>query len=207
MRPTGFVPLGEPDDDKRVEFQRLCDSVMSSVSRNEIIVAEVIATVSAGRSPVVLTERTEHLEILANALRPHIQHVITLQGGMGRKPLTAALKQLRDIPQNEPRVIAPSVQRLIRDGVDQPLATLFVHATRPTLGDSTDRARSASESFLFRRLETLPALVGKFRLNTKLPISFDGFSEMEIDLLSAEHRIVIEIDGSQHFIPSIHKHR
>lgn len=95
---------------------------------------------------------------------------------------------------------AASVQRLIRDGVDQPLATLFVHATRP-LADSVDRARSASEAFLFRRLETLSALAGKFRLNTKLPIPFDGLSEMEIDLLSAEHRIAIEIDGPQHLTP------
>ncbi len=95
---------------------------------------------------------------------------------------------------------AASVQRLIRDGVDQPLATLFVHATR-SLGDSTDRARSASEAFLFRRLETLPALAGKFRLNTKLPIPFDGFGEMEIDLLSEAHRIAIEIDGPQHLTP------
>ncbi len=95
---------------------------------------------------------------------------------------------------------AASVQRLIRDGVDQPLATLFVHATR-SLADSTDRARSASEAFLSRRLETLPALAGKFRLNTKLPIPFDGFGELEIDLLSTEHRIAIEIDGPQHLTP------
>ena len=240
-----------------------------------MLVVEILAAVSAGRTPVVLTERTEHLEILASALRSRVQHVITLQGGMGRKSLTAALEQLRDIPQTEPRgsiaqyvgrlhrlhdgksVVqvhdyadldvpmllrmfdrrcagyeavgytlllpasalpgwpanvplpidsqwkndyAASVQRLIRDGVDQPLATLFVHATR-SLGDSTDRARSASEAFLFRRLETLPALAGKFRLNTKLPIPFDGFGEMEIDLLSEAHRIAIEIDGPQHLTP------
>jgi very-short-patch-repair endonuclease len=87
--------------------------------------------------------------------------------------------------------------------VDQPLATLFVHATRPPLADATgpERARSASEAFLFRRLETLPALAGKFRINTKLPIPFDGFSEMEIDLLSEGHRIAIEIDGPQHLTP------
>ena len=52
-----------------------------------------------------------------------------------------------------------------------------------------------------RRLETLPALAGKFRLNTKLPILFDGFSELEIDLLNAEQRIAIEIDGPQHLTP------
>jgi hypothetical protein len=51
-----------------------------------------------------------------------------------------------------------SVRRLVRDGVDTPLATLFVHASRtaPADADGVDRARSATEAFLYRRLETLP---------------------------------------------------
>ena len=61
------------------------------------------------------------------------------------------------------------------------------------------RARSASERFLFRRLNTLPDLVGKFQLNVELPISFDGWGRMEVDLLYQESRIAIELDGPQHF--------
>jgi len=51
-----------------------------------------------------------------------------------------------------------SVRRLVRDGVDTPLASLFVHAARAFPGDAdgVDRARSATEAFLFRLLETLP---------------------------------------------------
>jgi hypothetical protein len=50
-----------------------------------------------------------------------------------------------------------SVRRLVRDGVDTPLASLFVHAARtfPEDADGVDRARSATEAFFFRRLETL----------------------------------------------------
>ena len=36
-----------------------------------------------GRSPVVLTERTEHLGFLADALRKVARHVVVLKGGMG----------------------------------------------------------------------------------------------------------------------------
>ena len=61
-----------------------------------------------------------------------------------------------------------------------------------------DRARSASEAFLWRRLESLPATAGKFRLNVELPIPFDGRGKMEVDLLCAESRVVIEVDGAQH---------
>ena len=56
------------------------------------------------------------------------------------------------------RDYAASVRRLIRDGVDVPLANLFVHAARPPVANAEgeSRARSASEAFLFRRLQTLP---------------------------------------------------
>jgi very-short-patch-repair endonuclease len=98
------------------------------------------------------------------------------------------------------RDYAASVRRLIRDGVDSSLGNLFVHAARswPADAEGTSRARSASEAFLFRRLETLRETRGQFRLNVELPISFDGFGRMEVDLLCAENRIVIELDGAQH---------
>jgi very-short-patch-repair endonuclease len=98
------------------------------------------------------------------------------------------------------RDYAASVQRLIRDGVDKPLATLFVHASQSVTADAEgmDRARSASEAFLYRRLETLPATAGRFRLNADLPIPFDGNGHMEADFLCADARVVIEVDGLQH---------
>ena len=93
-----------------------------------------------------------------------------------------------------------SVKRLIRDGVDMPLAHLFVQASTNISfeAEGEKRARSATEAFLFRRLETLPQTVGKFRLNTELDISFDGWGKMEVDLLCANFRLAIEIDGRQH---------
>jgi len=60
-----------------------------------------------------------------------------------------------------------------------------------------NRARSASEAFLHRRLETLSATNGKFRLNAELPIPFDGWGCMQVDLLCAPSRIAIELDGCQ----------
>jgi very-short-patch-repair endonuclease len=95
---------------------------------------------------------------------------------------------------------AASVRRLVHDGVDSPLASLFVDvAVVPSpKAEGTDRARSASEAFLYRRLETLAATSGRFRLNAELPIPFDGWGRMEVDLLCAESKIAIELDGSQH---------
>jgi very-short-patch-repair endonuclease len=103
------------------------------------------------------------------------------------------------------RDYAASVRRLVRDGVDTPLANLFVTAAHPIPpeAEGAKRARSASEAFLYRRLETLPETRGRFQLNPDLPIPFDGFGRMEIDLLCADSRIVVEIDGGQHLVDPV----
>jgi very-short-patch-repair endonuclease len=98
------------------------------------------------------------------------------------------------------REYAGSVQRLIRDGVDTPLANLFVNAVRVVASEAegADRARSATVAFLYRRLEMLRATMVRFRLNVALPIAFDNSGQMEVDLLCADARLAIELDGAQH---------
>jgi very-short-patch-repair endonuclease len=98
------------------------------------------------------------------------------------------------------REYAASVRRLVLDGVDLPLADLFLHAARSPAkeAEGVARARSATEAFLYRRLETLPSTKGRFRLNTELPIPFDARGRMEVDFLCDAMRLVIEVDGAQH---------
>jgi very-short-patch-repair endonuclease len=98
------------------------------------------------------------------------------------------------------RDYAGSIQRLVRDGVDSTMGNLFVHAVNAMQGDGsmTDRARSATEAFLFQRLETMPETAGKFRLNVELPIPFNGRGNMEVDLFCAELGLAVELDGAQH---------
>jgi very-short-patch-repair endonuclease len=77
---------------------------------------------------------------------------------------------------------------------------LFTHVARTVSPDAEGiaRARSATEAFLYRRLETLPETAGKFRLNVELPLPFDGRGVMEVDLLCAEAHLAVELDGGQH---------
>ena len=84
--------------------------------------------------------------------------------------------------------------------MDTSLANLFVHAARSPSSDAEGaaRARSSSEAFLYRRLETLPETTGRFRLNVELAIPFDGWGRMEVDLFCADAGVVIELDGAQH---------
>ena len=98
-----------------------------------------------------------------------------------------------------------SVRRLIRDGVTPPLAGLFAEAARPIPPDAAgaSRARSASEAFLYRRLETLPETKGRFEVNHALAIPFDGVSQMEVDLLCDDARLVVELDGAHHVADAV----
>jgi very-short-patch-repair endonuclease len=305
VRPTAFRPLGTAGPDIRREFHELYGELIADEVRNQLICEDVVQAVREGRSPVVLTERTEHLEHLAKRLSAEIPHLIVMRGGMGKKKLNAIINRLATIPDNEERVLlatgrylgegfddarldtlfltlpvswrgtiaqyagrlhrlheqkrevrvydyadlnvpmlgkmfdrrcrgyeaigytillpasavpgwpidvplpvdpewkkdyAASIRRLIRDGVDTPLANLFVHAARSVFPDTegVSRARSATEAFLYRRLETLSETAGKFLLNAELPIAFDGCGRMEVDLLCADARVTVELDGAQH---------
>jgi len=305
VRPTGFRPVGTANADLRRQFHQLYDELIADEPRNRLICQEVVYAVREGRSPLVLTERNEHLDCLAGRLASEIRHLVVLRGGMRKKELEATAAQLLAIPQSDERVLlatgryagegfddarldtlfltlpvswhgtiaqyvgrlhrqndhkrevrvydyadlnvpmlakmfdrrcrgyeavgyeillpasavpgwpndvplpvdpewkgdyAASVQRLVRDGVDSPLANLFVHAARTVAADAegVDRARSATEAFLFRRLESLPETAGRFRLNIALPIAFDGWGQMEVDLICADARVAIELDGAQH---------
>ena len=93
-----------------------------------------------------------------------------------------------------------SVRRLLRDGVDEPLADLFTQVSReiPPGVQGAERARSASEAFLYRRLQSLPETRDRFQVNEQLPIPFSEDGRMEVDFLDPESKVVLELDGSQH---------
>ena len=70
-----------------------------------------------------------------------------------------------------------------------------------------DRARAGKllnavklnlESAFESRQRQFDADALQFRLNAELPIPFDGSGQMEVDLLCADARVTIELDGSQH---------
>lgn len=59
-------------------------------------------------------------------------------------------------------------------------------------------ARSAAEAALFEALEATPATAGRFELNEYLSVRF-GHGAAEVDLLSREYGIAVEVDGYHHF--------
>src|SRR5438093_768816 len=68
VRPTAFQSTMASASDKRVEFHALYDQLIKDEVRNRRICEDVIEAVHEGRSPLVLTQRHEHLDLLASQL-------------------------------------------------------------------------------------------------------------------------------------------
>jgi superfamily II DNA or RNA helicase len=95
-------------------------------SRNDLIFDDLLSALAAGRSPLLLTERTEHLELLAGRLKDFARNMIILKGGMGKKQRTAINDQMKAIPDREERLIL-ATGRYIGEGFDDArLDTLFL---------------------------------------------------------------------------------
>ena len=70
-----------------------------------MIVSDVIEAVNEGKSPLILTERTDHIKRIAELLDKKIKNVIILRGGMTKKQRVEVAQRLDDIDDNEERVI------------------------------------------------------------------------------------------------------
>jgi superfamily II DNA or RNA helicase len=95
-------------------------------NRNELILNDVIASLEEGWSPILLTERKDHLEYFAERLRRFARHLVVLQGTMSARGRRAAREQLAAIPPDEERLLL-ATGRYIGEGFDDArLDTLFL---------------------------------------------------------------------------------
>ena len=85
VRPTAFHPASGTSADKRIEFQALYQLLVDDETRNRAISDEIVQAVRDGRSPLVLTERNEHLDHFESVLSANIRHVVVLRGGIGEE--------------------------------------------------------------------------------------------------------------------------
>ena len=85
--------------------------------RTEMIARDTIKLATEGRSPIVLTERREHLQQLARCLRDHIPALIELHGDMRPRERRAALEQLATTAADTARVVL-ATGRYIGEGFD-----------------------------------------------------------------------------------------
>jgi superfamily II DNA or RNA helicase len=107
-------------------IQNLYAALAEDAPRNRLIVDDVAQAIQGGRSPILLTERKDHLEHLATRLRPFVRHLVVLQGGMTPSERREVTAQLARIPEDEPRLVL-ATGRYIGEGFDDArLDTLFL---------------------------------------------------------------------------------
>lgn len=127
VRPTGFRSMAESEQNSRMEFQRLYNELMVSDARNKMICADVSNVLREGRTPMLITERTDHLKTLADSLHKAEAQVITLRGGMGKKALQIALAELKQSAEEQKPIILIATGKFIGEGFDDSrFDTLFL---------------------------------------------------------------------------------
>jgi len=122
-RPTNFRL---PPSTEKPEMHELYAALANNDSRNDLICVDLLRSIKAGRSPILLTERTSQVDEFASRLTALVKHIVVLKGGMGVKQRRAVAEQLASIPDGEERVLL-STGRYIGEGFDDArLDTLFL---------------------------------------------------------------------------------
>lgn len=113
VRETAFSSSWTPGK----PIQELYAELAADQGRNDLILDDLLAAVSAGRSPLLLTERRDHLEFFERKVAPAVRHLVVLHGGMGTRARRASLDRLSAIPAHEERVVL-ATGRYIGEGFD-----------------------------------------------------------------------------------------
>jgi superfamily II DNA or RNA helicase len=123
VRETGFrVPAGRTGSGIQDVYRVLAEDK----ERNQRIIDDIIAALQEGRSPILLTERKDHLDHLANNLARLVRHLIVLKGGTSGKERRRALEHLASIPDASERLVL-ATGRYVGEGFDDArLDTLFL---------------------------------------------------------------------------------
>jgi superfamily II DNA or RNA helicase len=110
----------------RLAIHELYAALIRDEERNNMIVDDVIKAVKDGRSPVLLTERREHLETLESLLNSQVENVLVMKGGMGKKQRQALLERMQKLGDEQERVILATGRYLGEGFDDARLDTLFL---------------------------------------------------------------------------------
>lgn len=118
--------LSIPKMSNETTIQEIYSSLIMDQDRNDLIFGDLLSALEAGRSPLLLTERTEHLDYFASRLERFARNLIVLKGGLGKRQRQQISDQLKSISSEEERVII-STGRYIGEGFDDArLDTLFL---------------------------------------------------------------------------------
>jgi superfamily II DNA or RNA helicase len=122
-RDTRFDPSVLPTD---ASIQEVFGALAEDDERTRLIADEALELVGRGRSPIILTERRDHLERLRAHLADRGPALVALHGEMSAKENRASAEQLAAAPDGEPCLVL-ATGRYVGEGFDEPrLDTLLL---------------------------------------------------------------------------------
>ena len=102
------------------------DLIMRDDLRNSLIIEDVLHCVKDGRNCLLLSERTQHVQKLAELLRAQGKIVHVLLGGQTNAQMKSQMTVLKDAPNDKPLIIC-ATGKFIGEGFDDSrLDTLFL---------------------------------------------------------------------------------
>jgi superfamily II DNA or RNA helicase len=113
-------------EEKDVSIQEIYSQLTRDENRNDMIFNDLLTSLEMKRSPLLLTERTEHVEYFAGRLEKFARNVIAMRGGLGKRQREEIAERIASIPDEEERVLV-ATGRYIGEGFDDArLDTLFL---------------------------------------------------------------------------------
>jgi superfamily II DNA or RNA helicase len=125
VRKTGFK-IDSDIDLEDLPIHEVYTALQNDENRNNLIIDDVISAVDRKRSPILLTERKEHLALLEDRLSRFVENLIVLKGGAGQRERQQIAEMMDSIPEDEERLIIATGRYLGEGFDDARLDTLFL---------------------------------------------------------------------------------
>lgn len=107
-------------------YAQVIDELIESESRNKQILDDIASNLAEGRTPIILTARTAHVDLLSEECRQICPKVFRLVGNDSAKTKREVMEQLSLIPADEPLVVV-ATGKYVGEGFDLPrLDTLML---------------------------------------------------------------------------------
>ena len=123
---TNFHIAAENEENSKQSIQNYYSEMIKAESRNLLIVSDVQTAVKAERTPLVLSDRIEHLKLLKENLKDAAANVIVITGKGTQKQKKEQLEILNKVPASESLIVL-ATGKYAGEGFDNPrLDTLML---------------------------------------------------------------------------------
>ncbi len=113
-----------PEDQTKIHD--VYDAILNDVQRTAMVAEDVRSSVREGRSPLILTERRNHLDSLAEELADFGDNLYVLHGGLREKNRREVMGRFEEAPEGGQRVLLATGKYIGEGFDDSRLDTLFL---------------------------------------------------------------------------------